>query len=470
MSTRIPTKTSPSTKDTSDQQKTLSGDNRKPPPTIYPTARQPVARTKSPPAEPHQREPAQIDTVGVHPLERRLLRMLLDQLGKPAFSVVLWNGETFDGKETAKAAVAPRARVTIKNRRALWRIIFDPEMHFPEAYATGQVELEGDLIDFLDEFYRSGRSHSSCKSLTRRCLESGMIVLRRLAQNNSIRGSKANIHHHYDIGNEFYRIWLDRQMLYSCGYFPTPDASLEDAQVAKMDHICRKLELRRDESVFDVGGGWGALAIHMAKKYGVRVKAFNISEEQLDFSRQRVKAEELDSRVEFINDDYRNIRGNFDAFVSVGMLEHVGSRYYREYGRVIDRCLGPNGRGLMHSIGQDRPTKCSPWIRRRIFPGGYMPSLRQMLDIWEPFGMSIVDVENLRLHYAKTLRHWLARFNAAEDKVREMFDLDFVRTWRMYLSGSAAAFESGDLQLFQVLFTRPGINDRRWVRAEMYAE
>ena len=200
----------------------------------------------------------------------------------------------------------------------------------------------------------------------------------------------------------------------------------------------------------------------------MRVKAFNISAEQLDYSRQRVKDEGLASRVEFINDDYRNITGRFDAFVSVGMLEHVGSRYYREYGRVIDRCLGPNGRGLMHSIGQDRPTKCSPWIRRRIFPGGQIPSLRQMLDIWEPFGMSIVDVENLRLHYAKTLRHWLARFNAAEEKVREMFDLDFVRTWRMYLSGSAAAFQSGDLQLFQVLFTRPGINDRRWTRAEMY--
>jgi cyclopropane-fatty-acyl-phospholipid synthase len=342
-------------------------------------------------------------------------------------------------------------------------------MQFPEAYATGQVELEGDLIDFLEEFYNSDRSAAPGKSLTRRCLQSPVNVLRRLLHGNTIGGSKANIHHHYDIGNDFYRIWLDRQMLYSCAYFPTPDVSLEDAQVAKMDHICRKLELRRDESVFDVGGGWGSLAIHMAKQYGVKVKAFNISEEQLDFSRQRLKTEGLGARVEFINDDYRNITGSFDAFVSVGMLEHVGSRYYRKFGRVIDRCLNSNGRGLMHSIGQDRAAECNPWIGRRIFPGGYIPSLRQMLDIWEPFGMSILDVENLRLHYAKTLRHWLDRFDAAEDKVLEMFDRDFVRAWRMYLCGSAAAFSSGTLQLFQVLFARPGINNRRWTRAEMYA-
>ena len=410
MSTPIPTKTPPSAQEAPSPPKTFSGDNRKLPQPVYPTARPSVAGNESTPAKPDAHKPAQIDTTAVRPLERRLLRKLLDQLGKPDFCVVLWNGETFDGKETAEASAASRDRVTIKNRRTFWRIFFDPEMNFPEAYATGQVELEGDLIDFLEEFYRAGRANPSSKSLTRRCFESGMSGLRRLAHKNSIRGSKANIHHHYDIGNDFYRIWLDREMLYSCGYFPTPDVSLEDAQVAKMDHICRKLELRRDESVFDVGGGWGALAIHMAKQYGVRVKAFNISQEQLDFSRQRAKAEGLGSRVEFINDDYRNIRGRFDAFVSVGMLEHVGNRYYREYGRVIERCLGPNGRGLMHSIGQDRPTKCSPWIRRRIFPGGQIPSLRQMLDIWEPFGMSIVDVENLRLHYAKTLAALVGAF------------------------------------------------------------
>jgi cyclopropane-fatty-acyl-phospholipid synthase len=410
-------------------------------------------------------EDTQVDTRGVFAVERRVVHKLIEHVNIPNLSIVLWNGETFK----ANAEIPQTYRVTINNRRALWQIVLDPQMQFPESYATGQIEFEGDLIDFLDKFYRSRSSAPRNKSWINRCLQSGMSVFRRMLNINTIRGCKANIHHHYDIGNDFYRIWLDRQMLYSCAYFPTPDVSLDDAQIAKMDHICQKLELRRDELVFDVGGGWGALAIHMAKHYGVKVKAFNISEEQIDFSRRRLKAEGLDSRVEFIQDDYRNINGRFDAFVSVGMFEHVGSRYYHEFGRVVDRCLGPNGRGLLHSIGQDQPIEGNPWIRRRIFPGGYIPSLRQMLEVCEPLGISIIDVENLRLHYAKTLRLWLNRFNAAEEKVLKMFGADFVRTWRMYLSGSAAAFESGALQLFQVLFSRSGINNRRWNRAEMYS-
>jgi cyclopropane-fatty-acyl-phospholipid synthase len=399
-------------------------------------------------------------------IEHRLLRKLLKELGGPAISVVLWNGD-----EIAVCEGAPVARLVIKTRRALWRIFHDPEMQFGEAYAAGEIEVEGDLVRFLELYYRIGReSLRRTMGPARRFAVSGMRALRGLLNTNSIAGAKANIHHHYDIGNDFYRMWLDCEMLYSCAYFPSPSVSLEEAQVAKMDHICRKLDLRRDETVFDVGGGWGAMAIHMAKRYGARVKAFNISEEQLEFSRRRLKQEGLGDRVEFIKDDYRNISGRFDAFVSIGMLEHVGRHYYREFGQMIDRCLGPNGRGLMHSIGQDQPAECNPWIRHRIFPGGCLPSLREMLGMLEPLGMSIVDVENLRLHYAKTLRHWLVRFNAVDGKVLEKFDRNFVRIWRFYLSGSTAAFESGALQLFQVLFERPGINDGRWTRAQMYIE
>ena len=414
------------------------------------------------------KEPAKAAIAGesrVFSLERRVLTKLLDVLGNPAFSVVLWNGD-----EISLCQRPPVARMIINSRRAFWRVVGDPEMQFGEAYAAGDIEIEGDLIRFLEEFYRSSQKSAGHKALGLSFVSSFLGGMRKLLESNSISGSKANIHHHYDIGNDFYRMWLDREMVYSCAYFSDPSLSLEEAQVAKMDYICRKLELRRDETVFDVGGGWGSLAIHMAKNYGVRVKAFNISDEQLDYSRLRLQKEGLDGRVEFIKDDYRNISGQFDAFVSVGMLEHVGRQYYQEYGRVIDRCLGPNGRGLMHSIGQDRAAEGNPWIKRRIFPGGYIPSLREMLGIWEPFGMSIVDVENLRLHYAKTLQHWLSRFNNVEDQVAKKFDRRFVRSWRLYLSGSAAAFESGALQLFQVLFARPGINDGRWTRAEMYVE
>ena len=190
----------------------------------------------------------------------------------------------------------------------------------------------------------------------------------------------------------------------------------------------------------------------------------HISRSQILYARWRAQAEGLDSRVEFIEDDYRNISGRFDALVSLGMLEHVGARHYREFGRMMDRCLGPTGRGLIQSIGQDQPTETNAWIQRRIFPGAYPPTLREMMDLFEPSGFSILDLENLRLHYAQTLRHWLTRFEASAETVAEMFDRRFVRAWRLYLSGSCAAFTAGALQLFQVVFARSAVNDIPWNR------
>ena len=206
----------------------------------------------------------------------------------------------------------------------------------------------------------------------------------------------------------------------------------------------------------------------MATRFGVEVKAFNISREQMAYARARARALGVESRVEFIEDDYRNISGRYDAFVSVGMLEHVGPRHYDELGRLIDRCLASDGRGLLHSIGQNQPAAFNAWIVKRIFPGAYPPTLREMAEILEPQGFSVIDVENLRLHYALTLRHWLRRFEDARERVSAMYDERFVRAWRLYLSGSLAAFNTGELQLFQVLFTRGGSNDVPWTRAHLY--
>jgi cyclopropane-fatty-acyl-phospholipid synthase len=289
------------------------------------------------------------------------------------------------------------------------------------------------------------------------------------ARANTLAAARENIHHHYDVGNDFYRLWLDNEMVYSGAYFPTAAMTLEDAQRAKLHYVCRKLWLTPGETVVEVGGGWGALALLLARDYGVTVKSFNISKSQILYARRRAKAEGLDSRVEFIEDDYRNITGRFDALVSLGMLEHVGARHYREFGQMMHRCLGPNGRGLIQSIGQDQPGDVNPWIDRRIFPGAYPPTLREMSDLFEPSGFSILDVENLRLHYAQTLRHWLERFEASAERVAGMFDSRFVRMWRLYLAGSCAAFASGALQLFQVVFARPGVNDIPWTRSELYA-
>jgi cyclopropane-fatty-acyl-phospholipid synthase len=237
-----------------------------------------------------------------------------------------------------------------------------------------------------------------------------------------------------------------------------------------MDLVCRKLRLGPGDKVVEAGCGWGALALHMARHYGAEVKAFNISTEQIRYGRERARAEGLAGRVEFIEDDYRNIRGRFDAFVSVGMLEHVGKEKYAALRAVIDRCLTPEGsRGLLHFIGRDRQRPLNPWIRRRIFPGAYPPTLREALEwIFEPAGLSVLDVENLRLHYARTLVHWLGRFENGVEQVRAMFGEPFVRAWRLYLAGSEAAFATGWMQLFQVVFTRTGENDVPWTRDHLY--
>jgi cyclopropane-fatty-acyl-phospholipid synthase len=289
-------------------------------------------------------------------------------------------------------------------------------------------------------------------------------------RSDSLAQARENIHRHYDLGNDFYRLWLDEQLLYTCAYFPTPDTSLEQAQVAKMDHVCRKLRLRPGERVVEAGCGWGALALHMARHYGVKVRAFNISQSQLAVAREWAEREGLVGRVEFVEGDYRDIRGEYDAFVSVGMLEHVGPAQYPELGRVMDHCLPANGRGLIHSIGADRPAPLNSWIERRIFPGACPPSLAQMMPLFGPNGFSVLDVENLRLHYAMTLGHWLRRFEAAREQVQEMFDPRFVRVWRFYLATSEASFATGHLQLYQVLFARRGCNEIPWTRDYLYRD
>jgi cyclopropane-fatty-acyl-phospholipid synthase len=232
-----------------------------------------------------------------------------------------------------------------------------------------------------------------------------------------------------------------------------------------MDLVCRKLRLAPGERVVEAGCGWGSLALFMAAKYGVSVRAFNISAEQMEYARRRAKEAGLGNSVEFVEDDYRNVSGRYDAFVSVGMLEHVGLPDFPTLGRVIDRSLVPNGRGLLHFIGRNRPTMLNPWIRKRIFPGAYPPTLREVFArVIEPHNLSVLDVENLRLHYARTLDHWLARFDDASDEIERMFDDSFTRAWRLYLAGSRAAFATGWMQLFQVVFARGGSNAIPWTR------
>jgi cyclopropane-fatty-acyl-phospholipid synthase len=281
--------------------------------------------------------------------------------------------------------------------------------------------------------------------------------------------SRRNIHHHYDIGNDFYRLWLDQQALqYTCAYYTDKSMTIEQAQQAKMHHVCRKVWLKADDEVVEAGSGWGGFALFMAKNYGAKVRSFNISKEQVAYAREWARREGLEDRVEFIEDDYRNISRQHDVFVSIGMLEHVGAGNYVELGQVMNRALRSEGRGLIHTIGRDRTGTLNAWIDRRIFPGAYPPTLLEMMSIFEPNGFSVLDAENLRLHYAKTLEAWLERYETEVDAVRDMFDEAFVRAWRLYLTGSIGAFLTGSLQLFQVAFARSGVNNIPWTREHIY--
>jgi cyclopropane-fatty-acyl-phospholipid synthase len=393
-------------------------------------------------------------------LEKWLLRRVLAAVGNPPLTFVLWDGEEIT---TRSELTQGAARIIVRDRATLWRILVDPFFQFPDAYANGNLEIDGDLERVM---CLVARSSAEAPTATR-----WIIFLESLLHwggRTSLAASQKNIHHHYDIGNDFYRLWLDENLLYTCAYFEQPDASLEAAQISKMDHVCRKVVLRRGESVIEAGCGWGGFALHMARHYGVSVRAYNISKEQVNYARARAKAEGLDDRVEFILDDWRNITGKCDVFLSIGMLEHVGLKNYRQLGAVIDRSLSGDGRGLIHTIGRNRPEVLDPWIERRIFPGARPPALSEMCEIFEPHQLSILDFENLRMHYAETLRHWLARYEDSIETVRKQYDARFVRMWRMYLAGSVAAFDSGSLQLFQLVFARPRLNELPLTRMHQY--
>ncbi len=425
------------------------------------------ARDNSQPAHPDRRTGTDAFERNGRPsgspvaLERRLMRYLLEKLGSPPIKIQFWDGTEVAASKSSETIGA----LKIRNRQTLWRLAIDPAFQIGESYANGTLEVEGDLLRLLEAVHRTQQSPGGVQ------LDTGTLASRfRRRIHNIPERSRENIHQHYDIGNDFYRLWLDAEMAYTCAYFKNRNVSLEQAQIDKFDHVCRKLQLEPGQTVVEAGCGWGGFALHMARECGVVVRAYNISQEQVAFARRRAREAGLEDRVEFVLDDWRNISGRYDAFVSVGMLEHIGVKNYRLLGDVIQRSLVPRGRGLIHSIGTNQPRPMNVWIERRIFPGAQPPSLGQMMDIFEGNDFSIQDVENLRLHYALTLKHWWERFEQSADRVLEMFDERFVRMWRLYLASSTSAFESGWLQLFQVSFTHGSNNNLACTREHLYAD
>lgn len=388
-------------------------------------------------------------------IDRSLLNAVRRTLGTAPISLALPHIEN-----RPDTTSSPIGIVRIANRATLAGLAMNPEVVFGDAYSDGRIEVEGDLVRVLESICQPSRVRNWYWRL--------MSTWLAWAQANTRYGSSKNIHHHYDLPTDFYKLWLDKLMVYTCAYFPNEDASLEEAQEAKLELVCRKLWLRPGETVVEAGCGWGALAMYMAEHYGVNVRAFNISHEQIRVAQEMAKQKGLSSLVEFVEDDYRNITGRYDAFVSIGMLEHVGREHYPELCRVIQRTIGDQGRGLLHFIGRCRSLPFSVWIRKRIFPGAYAPTLRESMDLLEPQPFYVLDVEDLRLHYARTVEHWLSRFERAYDTVAHDRGTNFARMWRLYLAGSIAAFRVGTLQLFQVVFAGTHCKSAPWTRSHLY--
>jgi cyclopropane-fatty-acyl-phospholipid synthase len=397
--------------------------------------------------------------ISVNEFDRLATQWIMTVVGNPRIAIRLW-----DGNEFYFADGTPVGVMEFRERSVLTDLLVSQSVGFGEGYSKGKIEIHGDIVEFLREVSRAfvrrrNRSYYFAK------FRSHLRAIRR----NTLARSRDNVHHHYDLGNDFYRMWLDERMVYTCAYYERPDATLAEAQVAKLDHVCRKLDLKPGQKVIEAGCGWGALAMHMVEHYGVNVKAYNNSHEQVSYAREQAAARDLSDRVEFIEDDYRTISSRCDVFVSIGMLEHVGLSNFRALGSIVDRCLKPTGRGLIHSIGRSHPRPPDPWISKRIFPGGYIPSLGEMTSIFEPYKFSILDVENLRLHYARTCNEWLQNFENVSGEFGDKYSEEFVRAWRLYLAGSSAAFQSGTLQLYQVVFAPRGNNDVPWSRNYIYS-
>ena len=341
--------------------------------------------------------------------------------------------------------------ITLKllDKKLHYKLLFYPDLYFGEAYTDGSLRIEnGTLSDFLEIFIKSvGRSQINIFS---KLLNKLRGSYRFFTNYNFVEKSKKNIAHHYDISESLYELFLDPKRQYSCAYFKDENDSLEEAQNNKIDHIIKKLNLKPNQRVLDIGSGWGSLAIEIAKKTQCEVVGITLSENQLEYSNKKAKDMNLENQVEFRLIDYRQMDEKFDRIVSVGMFEHVGRKFYKKYFKQLSNLLNDDGVALIHTIGSVNPPRDpQPWITKYIFPGGYTPSLSELVNPIEKSGLIISDLEVLRLHYSLTLRHWKERFLSKKEKILEMFDEKFFRIWEFYLTGCEMEFKWGQQVVFQ---------------------
>ena len=342
--------------------------------------------------------------------------------------------------------------ITIKlsDKKLHYKLLFNPDLYFGEGYANGTIKIEnGNLTDFLDLALKNiGRKETNTFS---QLLNKLRGKYRYLTNFNLIKKSKIHAAHHYDISDDLYDLFLDSKRQYSCGYFKNENDSLETAQNNKINHIIKKLNIKPNQKVLDIGSGWGSLAIEIAKTSQCEVTGITLSENQFKYSVKKAKELNLENQVTFKLMDYREMKEKFDKIVSVGMFEHVGRKFYNKFYNQINKLMKNDGVALIHTIGSTNPPRNPhPWITKYIFPGGYTPSMSEVTIPIEKSGLIVSDIEVLRMHYSHTLRHWKQRFLDNKSKILAMFDENFFRMWEFYLTSCEMSFKWGDLVVYQI--------------------
>lgn len=342
--------------------------------------------------------------------------------------------------------------VRFNSSKAEWQVAYNPEFYLGQCYAEGALDIvQGDMYDLLETAFTGNPNGGLKYKPWMKALAKIRYVFRYFRENNIAHRSRKNVQHHYDLTGELYDLFLDADRQYSCAYFETPETDLEEAQLAKKRHIAAKMVMNRPGlSVLDIGCGWGGMALYLARNLGAKVKGITLSDEQLAIARKRATDGELEGDIRFELQDYRHVEEKFDRIVSVGMFEHVGRPYYDTYFKQSAQLLKQDGVMLMHTIGRvDVPSTTNPFIEKYIFPGGYIPSMSEVMASIERSGLVITDVEVLRLHYAETLKAWRERFMARREEAKRLYDEKFCRIWEFYLASSESAFRWQGLVIFQ---------------------
>ena len=384
-------------------------------------------------------------------LEKEFVKFM-GQFDACPFEIITGEKSHFIGKGE------PKFSVTVHKLPGMKSLLKSTSIALGEAYMDGDIEIHGDLYETLNLFLgQIDKFYTDRWKLRKLMFTSG-------DKNNQ----KREVSSHYDIGNDFYQLWLDKTMSYSCGYFKNDTDSLYQAQVNKADYILQKLYLKPNMTLLDIGCGWGFLLIEAAKKYHVKGMGITLSKEQYEKCKERITQEGLQNEISIELLDYRDLKyldKKFDRIVSVGMLEHVGREQYHQFLSCVYERLKPQGLFLLHYISAKKENPGDAWIKKYIFPGGVIPSLREIIQECSEFCFDVLDVENLRSHYHKTLLCWDKNFREQIPIIRTMFDEEFVRMWDLYLCSCAAAFHNGVVDLHQILLTK-GVNNHlpitRW--------